>query len=352
MQVEVAGRANLIGEYTDLNGGPVLPVALAGLTVRIEGARESAGVELSSADAVPDAYVDAVIRALRDEERPVLPLRGRIEASLPPGAGLSSSAALTVALALALDGGEPPLEPLRLAQLCQRAENDYVGVPCGIMDPLAVVCGRAGHALLIDCAELTVEPVPFPDGLSLLIAHSGVERRLADGAYAQLARDFAAARERLGIARLAAIDPAELDGAVDALPERLARRVRHVVSETTRVEAFAAALAAGNAPALGDILTAAHESLRADLGVSTPEIDELVRLLRAQPGAIGARLTGAGFGGCAIALVEDEPGAEALDELAAEYRRATGREARFWLTRPGDGIVANRTAQAAVSARG
>ncbi len=329
----------------------MLPVALAGLTVRVEGDREGDGVDLRSADGSPDQYIDAVIRALADEGRPALPLRGRIEATLPPGAGLSSSAALTVALALALDGGGEPLEPVRLAQLCQRAENDYVGVPCGIMDQLAVVSGQAGHALLIDCAELTVEPVPFPGDLRLLIAHSGIERRLADGAYAQLARDFAQARERLGVAQLAALDPAQLDDATAGLPERLARRVRHVVSETARVEEFAAALRADDRPRLGGLLAAAHESLRADLGVSTPEIDALVGLLGRLPGALGARLTGAGFGGCAIALVEGEPDADALNELAAEYHRASGREARFWLARPGEGIVVNQVGPVSASAR-
>jgi galactokinase len=338
--VEVAGRANLIGEYTDFNGGLVLPIALDGLTLRVAGVRHDGDVTLTSEAGLAEPYVDAAVRALRDVGRPVRGVHGNIAGTLPPGAGLSSSAALTVAIVLAIDGGEPALEPASLARICQRAENVYVGVPCGIMDQLAVVCGRPGHALLIDCHDLSMRQVRVPDDLTVLVVHSGLERQLANGSYAQLREECQQAARRLGASQLCEVSVEQLDDALAALPDTLARRTRHVVTENARVDAFAKALAADDRKTMGAILAASHRSLGADLGVSTPELDLLADELRLLPGTVGARLTGAGFGGCLVALSDAHPSADRMRDLRERYRAKTGQKLRYWITRPGAGVVA------------
>jgi galactokinase len=224
---------------------------------------------------------------------------GVVESTVPMGAGLSSSAALEVAAALALgfDG-----TPLALAQLCQRAEHRAVGVPCGIMDQLAAAAGVEGAALCIDCTSLAITPVPLPEGVEVVVVHSGEERALAASGYAERAAQCQAAEQLVGPLRLAALD------AVDAIDDPLLRRrAHHVVSENGRVRAEVSALAAGDVAEAGRLMVASHASLRHDFDVSTPALDALVARLCARPGVFGARLTGAGFGGCVVALAR--PGA-------------------------------------------
>ncbi|MCB0971324.1 MAG: galactokinase, partial [Acidimicrobiales bacterium] len=215
-------------------------------------------------------------------------------------AGLSSSAALEVAVALALgfDGS-----PVALAELTQRAEQRASGVPCGIMDQLASAAGVADHAVLIDCHRLTVRPVPMPRGLEVRVIHSGEPRELAGSAYADRKAELGAAEAVVGPLRLLD-DVARLDVIADDV---VRRRARHVVTENGRVRAAVAALSDGDGATLGRLLGESHRSLRDDLEVSTPALDALVDGLAATPGVHGARLTGAGFGGCAMAVCE--PGA-------------------------------------------
>jgi galactokinase len=307
------GRVNLIGDHTDYTGGLVLPMAIdLGTTVRGEPGGDV--VHLSSADEGVDAvvpldvtdpaalepswarYVGGVVAELR----PTTGLRGTVTTTLPIGGGLSSSAALEVAVALAL-GFEGT--PLALAQLCQRAEQRASGVPCGIMDQLASTSGVDGHALLIDCHALTVEPVPIPDGVEIVVVHSGQARTLAGSAYAERRAQCGAAEAVLGPLRLLD-DPAAADTLEDPV---IRRRARHVVSENRRVRAAAAALVDGDVDGLGQLVAASHVSLRDDFEVSTAVLDALVDRLSATPGVLGARLTGAGFGGCVVALAR--PGA-------------------------------------------
>lgn len=309
------GRVNLIGEYTDIAGGSVLPMAVhLGTTVALDAGGDE--VRLSSAEEAEPAVVDLdiddaagvapdwarYVAGVVAETRPPSGGRGTVSTTLPVGAGLSSSAALEVAVALALgfDGSVTDL-----ARACQRAEQRASGVPCGIMDQLASAAGVAGHALLIDCTSLSIDPIPLPDGLEVVAVHCGQPRALASSAYAE--RRDACERAAAEVGPLRTATPTEVEAIAD--PETR-RRARHVVTEEGRVAAFAGALRADDRPALGSLLAESHRSLRDDFEVSIPVLDTLVERLTATPGVIGARLTGAGFGGCAVALAE--PGA--LDE--------------------------------------
>ena len=301
------GRVNLIGDHTDHSGGFALPFALD-LGTTVTATSGGSAVVLRSADAAGTAsvpldvadpaaveppwarYVAGVVAELRPE----VGLRGEVSTTLPVGAGLSSSAALELAVALALGFGGSPLE---LALLCQRAERRAAGVPSGVMDQLASASGVAGHALLLDCTALTVTPVPLPDDLEVVVVHSGEERALAGSAYGERRAACEAAAAVIGPLREA--DAADLGRIVDPV---VRRRARHVLAENGRVHEMVAALAAGDHEAAGALLDASHASLADDFEVSTPGLDALVDRLRRQPGVLGARLTGAGFGGCVVAL--------------------------------------------------
>ena len=323
------GRVNLIGEHTDYTGGLALPMAVH-LGTTVEGVRGGATVELRSADepdpaTVPLDVVDPAgvapawaryVAGVVHELRPDVGLVGTVATTVPIGAGLSSSAALELAVALALGFTGDPVD---LARAGQAAEQVASGVPCGLMDQLTSACGQAGHALLIDFSTLDVRPVPVPDDLDVVVVHSGQQRRLAGSAYADRRASCELAAAEVGPLRHA--DPADVAALAD--PE-LRRRARHVTSENARVLAFVEALAAGDHRTLGELLVASHRSLAEDFEVSTPALDALVERLCATPGVLGARLTGAGFGGCVVALAE--PGA--LDE--------------GWRLRPADGATAQR----------
>jgi galactokinase len=303
------GRVNLIGDHTDYTGGLVLPMAIdlgtavtgerGGDRIVLTSADEPGAVDVERTNDKPNAvepswgrYVAGVVSQLR----PVEGFRGSVSTTVPVGAGLSSSAALEVAVALALGFEGTALE---LAQLCQRAEQVATGVPCGIMDQLASAAGVAGHALRIDCATYDVEPVPLPEGIDVVVVHSGEARRLADSAYAERRMQCEEAMRRIGPLREATA--ADVDGIDDPT---VRRRARHVVTENERVAAFADALRDGRLDLLGELLLASHASLRDDFEVSTPRLDAVVEELAATPGVLGARLTGAGFGGCVVAVAE------------------------------------------------
>lgn len=313
MQAFAPGRVNLIGDHTDHTGGLVLPMAIQ-LGTTVTGWRGGDRVRLVSADepAPADVGLDVgdpasatppwarYVAGVVSELRPSQGFTGEVTTTLPLGGGLSSSAALEVAVALALGLAEDDL--LTVARLCQLAEHAASGVPCGIMDQLASAAGVDGSALLIDCHSLAVTPVAIPDDSEVVVVHSGQERALAGSAYAERRAQCEAAQDRVGVLRKASLDR------VDSLDDPvLRRRARHVVTENERVRDFAAALAAGDLSAAGRLMTASHASLRDDFEVSTPTLDALVTRLSERPGVYGARLTGAGFGGCVVALTR--PGA-------------------------------------------
>jgi galactokinase len=351
VRVEVAGRANLIGDHTDYQAGLALPFALAGLTLRIEGRRVGDDVvitseldgqtRLISAEAAGEGwgrYAAAVLRSLRDAGVAIRPLVGTIAATLPAAAGLSSSAALELAIALAVCDEE--LAPLELARICHRAESVYVGVPCGMLDQLAIVNGQAESALLLDCRDLSTSAVPWPSDLVAVVVHSGVSRSLGGSGYAQRRAEAGAAAMQLGVRTLRELGSADVPAAMAELPEPLGRRVRHVVSENERVRMAVAALRLDDRRALGRAMTDSHRSIADDLDASTAELDLLVELLGQMPGCVGARMTGGGFGGCALALVEAPTTTSELDQLLRVYAQRSGNVPRCWITGPADGIVA------------
>jgi galactokinase len=340
------GRANLIGEHTDYNDGFVLPVAME-LATYVAGRRRERVLTLRSLDEPGDVEVDvrtgdgggdgwgryaaAVVRALLDEGIELSGFEGVVSSDVPIGSGLSSSAALEVAVALAV--ATTPLEPTRLAAACRRAENLYVGTQSGIMDQLTSVAGEAWHALLIDCRDATVRAIPIPPALSVLVVDSGVRRELAKSAYNERVAQCAAAAKALGVASLRDAtrdDLRRLDGV-------LLRRARHVVEENNRVLAAADALRDGRVAELGPLFRAAHESMARDFEASTPELDALVAIADETEGVVAARLTGAGFGGCTVNLVRSDAAQSAGREVVRRYRNETGREARFWASKPAPG---------------
>jgi galactokinase len=312
------GRVNLIGEYTDLSGGLVLPAALD-LGVRIDAVaagRTTLRSDRYGEPALLEAdgtglegmggwgrYVAAVAVELALLGRPAVGIEGSITSTLPVGAGLSSSAALEVATAVALCGvADFPLPPLVLAQAAQRSEYRAVGVPCGIMDQAASVLGRAGCAMLLDTGSLEHELVELPTELALLVIDSGISRSLESSAYATRRREL---EEALST-----------DGDLDAT---LTRRLRHVETENRRVGDVVDALRAREFDELGELFREGQESLRRDLEVSIPELDRLVELAYAH-GAVAARMTGAGFGGSIVVLTHADEAGTLAQRVVADFR--------------------------------
>lgn len=320
------GRVNLIGEYTDFNEGFVMPLALPHTAVAAVSRRSDGVLRLHSADIdgpvvelrvdelVPRsdtgwaAYPAGVVWALREAGHAVGGADIHLASTVPTGAGLSSSAALEVVTALALDDlYELGLGRPELALLAQRAENDFVGVPCGVMDQTASACCTEGHALHLDCRDLSIRQIPFDlasQGLELLVVDTRVKHALGDGAYAERRAGCEEGARRLGVSHLRDVAYDDLDGALARLSdERVRRYVRHVVSDDHRVDRVIGLLDAGDVRAIGPILTDGHASLRDDLRISCAELDLAVSTANAA-GALGARMTGGGFGGSAVVLVE------------------------------------------------
>ncbi|MDQ3451358.1 MAG: galactokinase [Actinomycetota bacterium] len=337
------GRVNLIGDHTDYSGGLVLPAAIDhGLWLEVEPSTAIAlesQVEQDAVTVAPDGsrpptagwgrYVAAVAAELAALGRPALGLRGRLTGDLPAGAGLSSSAALEVVVATALCAvADFQLAPLELAQAAQRAEQRAVGVPCGVMDQAACLLGRADAAVLLHCGRLEHRLVPLPPELAMVVLDSGVQRRLESSGYAtrraELERGLVALRGRSPVD----VTVTELDALVAAagVDKVAAARLRHVVTENVRVTAAAAALAQDpvDRAALGELFANSHASLRDDYQVTVPETDLLVELCD-EAGAVAARMTGAGFGGAVIALVDADRAEPVGAQVAAAYQARQDR---------------------------
>jgi galactokinase len=358
--VRAPGRVNLLGGHTDYNDGFVLPAAIdraawvAAAPVTRPEARVVA-LDLGEEAAFPLApvpppvggwsdYPRGVAWALSARKAQVTGLESVLTSDVPVGAGLSSSAAVEVAFAWTWRRlAHLDLDRTEVALACQQAENEYVGVRCGVMDQMASAWGRAGHALLLDCRTLTVEPVPLPAGVAILVIDTGVRRALAASEYNRRRRECEEAVRILsqylpGVRAMRDVSPSDFARLEHHLPGVLRRRARHVVSENARVLVAAGALQHGNPQQLGEAMKRCQQSLRDDYEVSSPELDLLAEASWTVPGCYGARLTGAGFGGCVVALVAED----AVDDLASHVSRAY--EARFghrptvYVGRAADGV--------------
>ncbi|MCE2726004.1 MAG: galactokinase [Planctomycetaceae bacterium] len=359
--VRTPGRVNLIGEHTDYNDGFVLPMAIdRGLRLTVRPRTDRRAVFRSEREAAAAVFdLDApLVPAGTWSDYPAGVLLGFLErgwripgfeavvsGDLPSGAGLSSSAALEVATATVVETLCARTLPLDAkALLCQRAENLFAGVPCGIMDQFAVTCGRAGHALLLDCRNRGLRHVPLDDpSICVLVIDSGVKHSLGDGEYATRRGQCASAATLLGCATLRDVTPAIWRARAATLPDLERRRAAHVLAENDRTLAFVAAVEAADWPRAGRLMRESHESLARDYEVSCSEMELLVSAAAALPGVHGCRMTGGGFGGCAVALVAAAGADTVMAALRRSYRDATGIEAEMFLTRAAAGPTVSAT---------
>ena len=360
MLVRAPGRVNVIGEHTDYNDGFVLPIALPFDTVIAAGPQPEgpAGclVEVSSEgfgamtfDPAADPrstegwarYVHGVASVIADwwpDGRAVPCWRGTIATDIPAGASLSSSAALEVAVSLVLARlGDVELSTVELARIGQRVENEVLGLPSGLLDQLASAGGRAGHATLIDCRDLSMRAVPWPHGATVVVMDTGTRRELVESEYANRQATCTAAASTLGLSSLR--DATEAD--LSRLTGLERRRARHVITENARTLAAATAMEDGDLEELGRLMTASHTSLRDDYEVTGPALDAIVDVALGGPGCYGARMTGGGFAGGAIALVAADRVGEFCADLEQGYRAPAEQPAkaplRLYPTAPSSG---------------
>lgn len=333
VRAQAPGRVNLLGEHTDYNDGFVFPTPLVYQThveaspcEHVEAYAERFG-EFRSRELGEGAqgdwldYVAGCVWALRQAGYAVGGLKAYITSQVPAVGGLSSSAALEVAVIRALrELYRLPLDDVQIALLAQKAEVEYVGVRCGIMDQMAASAGRLGQALFLDTRSLESRLVPLPEGYRVVVLDSGVPRRLAESGYNTRRAECEEAARLLGVKALRDVGPQDLPR-VEALPEPVNRRARHVVTENARVLEGLEALRRGDVQRFGELMYASHASLRDDYEVSIPELDELVEVA-CKHGAIGARLTGAGFGGAAVALIKAEDFERFKSGVLKDYPKA------------------------------
>ncbi len=358
--VRAPGRVNLIGEHTDYNEGFVLPIAIDRATfiaarARLDRTVRVYSVQFSADDAFSldqiernphqpwSNYVRGVAKGILARDLPLAGADLLIDSEVPPGAGLSSSAALEVAVAYALQLlNRLDLLGEELALLAQGAEQSFVGMQCGIMDQFMAALGRAGHALLLDCRDLSYRPIPVSPQARVVVCDSGVRHSLVGSEYNErrAACEEAVRLLRARLPRIAAlrdVAPAQLEANADLLPPVILRRARHVVTEIERTLAAAAALEHGDLPRFGALMDASHASLRDDYQVSTPELDTLVEIARSLPGCYGSRLTGGGFGGSTVSLVAEGSVERFAADLVAGYHKRLGREAHVLICTPSEG---------------
>ena len=340
------GRVNLIGDHTDYNDGFVLPMAIDRAVWIALRASADGRVHVSSLDfdergdfdprTLPISrngasgpgwleYVRGVAWALRGAGLAAAGWDGVVAGDVPLGAGLSSSAALELAsMAAFAASGSLPWDAVRMARLAQRAENGWVGVNCGIMDQLISAAGEAGHALLINCRSLETRAVPLPQSVAVVVLDTATRRGLVDSAYNERRRQCEAAAKLFGVRVLRDVNDDAFASRAAELDDVTRRRARHVITENARTVAAATALADGGVTRVGYLMNASHHSLRVDFEVSRPELDAMVDLATRREECFGARMTGAGFGGCAVALVARDAAPQFAQGVAHDYERTTG----------------------------
>jgi galactokinase len=352
--VRAPGRVNLIGEHTDYNDGFVLPIAIdrevwIALRPRADGRVvvhsldyrdtadfDAAGVEHTGKGWVE--YLKGVAWGLAEAGLAVRGWEGVLSGDVPRGAGLSSSAAVELATERAFAAvGDLPWDPAGMALLAQRVENRWIGVNCGIMDQMVVAAGQAGHALLIDCRTLDTTPAPLPADAAVVVLDTATRRGLVDSAYNERRAQCEAAARYFGVRALRDVEVATFEARADGLDPVTRRRARHVVTENERTLEAARAMRAGDVRRLGELMNASHASLRDDFEVTNDALDTIVSLAQARPGCHGARMTGAGFGGCAVALVDGAHADEFVARVTEGYRSATGRVPHCYVCHAADG---------------
>jgi galactokinase len=345
------GRVNLIGEHTDYNDGFVMPMAIDRQILIAFQPRTDRRVKLYSLDldqeidfslndlqrgpSGPEAYLQGVAWALSEAGYPLAGFEGVMHGDIPIGAGLSSSAALemvTTRVFAALTGFLWKAE--EMAQIAQRAENEWVGVNCGIMDQLS---SAVGCTQLIDCRTLETQPVPLPTGTAVVIMDTGTRRGLVDSAYNERRQQCRQAAEFFGVPALRDVTPEMLEDLIAGLDPLIAKRARHVVTENKRVLLARQAMSQDDAESLGVLMNQSHLSLRDDYEVSSPALDQIVELALEHQACYGARMTGAGFGGCAVALVKDEGIEDFIEAVVPQYQQATGHQPSLYVCHPAPG---------------
>jgi galactokinase len=342
VRASAPGRVNLIGEHTDYNGGFVLPTVIPQRTTVELATRKGGAVRAVSLDVGKTAPFEYIVGTEARRGRWTDYLQGitwvlakagfavggadiRIESTVPLGSGLSSSAALEIALLRAFrEAFMLPIEDVQMALFAKQAENEFVGAPVGVMDQMACTLVSDGEALFLDTRSLDWAIVPMPASVELIVLNSGVAHNHAKGDYRTRRAECESAARRLGVAALRDLDLPDLPRIME-LPEPLGRRARHVVTEDARVLAAVRALREGDAETLGALFHASHESMRDDYEVSVPEVDVIVALARALPDVYGARLTGGGFGGSVVMLARPGTSRDVARRVATDYSAKTGR---------------------------
>jgi galactokinase len=356
------GRVNVIGEHTDYNDGFVFPMAIERYTVIAAAPSEGSVIELrSTAENVP-AKIDlaqplhpqhrgmwynyplGVIAGFQARGSKVGAFQALIHSTVPLGGGLSSSAALEVATATLLEAMTgKKFDPVDKALLCQKAEHEYAGMPCGIMDQFISVMGKKDQILLLDCRSRKTELVPMSDpAVEVLITNTNVKHELTGGEYAKRRAQCEAAARALGVGSLRDADAEMLERAQGKMDPTAYRRAKHVISEIERTLHAAEGVRASNWPTVGQLMYASHASLRDDYEVSCPELDAIVDIAQSigiKGGVFGCRMTGGGFGGCTVALVESSKVAAISTQIAAEYERRTRIKPTLFVSRPAAGAT-------------
>ena len=365
--IRAPGRVNLIGEHTDYNDGFVLPMAIDHAVWIALRPRKDRMVRVHSLDYKERAefsldslrkgkgwaeYIKGVAHELIDAGFDTLSGTGRLSPAnyglagwegvlggdVPKGAGLSSSAAVELAAARAFASVSGfAWEPARMAKIGQRAENHWVGVNCGIMDQMVSAAARAGHALFLDCRSLEYEHVPLPDGVAVVVMDTSTRRGLVDSAYNERRAQCETAAKFFEVPALRDVSLEEFNVKSRKLEDVVMRRARHIISENQRVLDAVAAMRAGDVHKLGNLFNESHASLRDDFEVTNEALNQIADAAQVQPACYGARMTGAGFGGCAVALVDAEQLDAFIKDVKEDYRKRSGMEAQFYVCQPSEG---------------
>jgi galactokinase len=354
--VRAPGRVNLIGEHTDYNDGFVLPMAIDRAVWIALRPRADRWVVLHAID-FDDViefdldnlryesagwweYVKGVARVMQAEGYWLRGWEGVLAGDVPIGAGLSSSAAVEMAAARAFAAADRlPWDATRMAQIGQRAENEWVGMKCGIMDQLISAAGRRDHALLIDCRSLETRPVPIPPETAVVVLDTATRRGLVDSAYNERRAQCEAAAAFFGVAALRDVSMATFDDRAKALDPLTRRRARHIITENERTLAAAEALRRGDAAGMGRLMNASHLSMRDDFEISRDELDVMVALAQEEPACFGARMTGGGFGGAAVALARATAAEVFAVSVGKSYQSITRLEPQITICKATDGAA-------------